>query len=193
MSPRRSHESLGSGILKPGCLSFTTIGPWLIDLGWIKWFWYKINALERMSTLWNYKRTADFLPAREDIGDRMSAKWSRSGNLPWRTSCPQEKDPIQIRIEWNFNFTLNHASSVETPQWMMSYCPRSFWSLNPVLRTADSLDMKKLPSVYTAYVTLSIATYQSVFGSALGLQIYCLSRRPVYRSSALGTTFCDWL
>jgi hypothetical protein len=67
---------------------------------------------------------------------------------------------------------------METPQWMMNYCPRGFMPLNPVLRTADSLHMRQLPSVYTVYTALSIVAYQSVFGSALGSQIDFLFRCP---------------
>jgi hypothetical protein len=134
---------------------------------------------------------ADFLRPREDIGDRISVKSSPSENLPRITCCPQEKGIIQIRIEWSFNFTLNPASGTETAQWMMSYCPRGFWSLNSVLRTADSLDMRHLPLVYILYAALSIDAHPSIFGSALGPQIYFLSRRPVYRSSNRGQSYVN--
>jgi hypothetical protein len=132
-----------------------------------------------MCTLWNSPRMDDFLRAREDISDWMLVKCSRSGNLPWITRCPQENDPITIRIEWSFNVILNPASNIATPQWMMSYYPRGFLSWNPVLPTANSLNMRQMPSVYTAYTAytaLPTATYPSVFGSALGPKInFCLN------------------
>jgi hypothetical protein len=59
------------------------------------------------------------------------------------------------------------------------------------LRTADSLDMRQIPSVYTVYAALLIAAYPSVFGLVLGRQIYFLSRCPVYQSSTRGITFCE--
>jgi hypothetical protein len=118
---------------------------------------------------------ADFLQPREDSSDRISAKWSSSGHLPWITLGPQENDPIQIGIEWRFNFAFNPAPSVEMPQIHDKLLSGGFLSLNPVLRTADSLEMRQLPSVYTVYAALSIAVDPSVFGSALGPQIYFIS------------------